>query len=194
MFPFFLCIKLFMWLSILLNPLVFHWILFCCISSYLGSSSCDYIDVSPIIPGFCRDPLDNLIVLVTFFVGYFPRVLDNVLCHGLLRESTYMLQLEVDNPLHNFLVVGNFGALLVLFFIQILLYRILHLCIHLNRLVVCSTEVPSYIAWGYIVDVHILLWLHNVVLLFWIIVWLWYLVEMRCNFSCDCFCLHPISI
>jgi hypothetical protein len=47
---------------------VLRWILFCCISSCLGSSSSDYIDVSPIIPRFCRDPLDILVVLVPFFM------------------------------------------------------------------------------------------------------------------------------
>jgi hypothetical protein len=57
-----------MWPSILLNPLVLSWILFCCISSCLGSSLSDYIDVSPIIPGFCRNPLDILVFLVPFFL------------------------------------------------------------------------------------------------------------------------------
>jgi hypothetical protein len=57
-----------MWLSIILNPLVLSWILFCCINFFLGSSSSDYINVSPIIPGFCRYPLDILFVLVPFFL------------------------------------------------------------------------------------------------------------------------------
>jgi hypothetical protein len=57
-----------MWFSILLHPLVLHWILSYCISSCLISSSCDYIDVSSIIPGFCRNPLYILVVLVPLFL------------------------------------------------------------------------------------------------------------------------------
>jgi hypothetical protein len=67
-FLFFPHVKLLLWLNILLDPLVLRWILFCCISSCLGSSSSDYIDVSPIIPSFCRNPLDILVVMVPFFL------------------------------------------------------------------------------------------------------------------------------
>jgi hypothetical protein len=67
-FILFLCVKLLMWLNILLNPLVLRWILLCCISSCLGSSSSDYIDVSPTIPGFCRNPVDSMVVLFPFFL------------------------------------------------------------------------------------------------------------------------------
>jgi hypothetical protein len=67
-FIFFSCIRLLMWLSILLNPLVLHWILFYYVISCLGSSLSDYVDVSPILLGFCRDPLDIMVVLVPFFL------------------------------------------------------------------------------------------------------------------------------
>jgi hypothetical protein len=140
-----------MWLSILLDPLVLIWILFCCINSHLGASSSDYIDVFPIILGFYRNPLDILVVLVPFFTGSFPRVLGNILCHGLLHDSTYMSLVEVDNPLHNFLVFGSCGTLQVLFLIQILLFLVLHLCIHPDILVVCCIGVPGYTARYYTV-------------------------------------------
>jgi hypothetical protein len=65
-----------------------------------------------------------------------------------------MSLVEVDTPLHNALDVGSCGTLLGLYLIQILLYLILHLCIHLNILVVHCTEVRDCIAWGYTVVAH----------------------------------------
>jgi hypothetical protein len=67
-FLFFSGIKLLLWLSILLNPLVLHWILFYCVSYCLGSFSCDYVDVSSIIPGLCRNRLYILVALVPLFL------------------------------------------------------------------------------------------------------------------------------
>jgi hypothetical protein len=90
----------------------------------------------------------------SFFPRSFPRVLGSLLCHGLLCENTYMLSVEVKNPLHNVLVVGSCGTLLVLCLVQILLCLVLHLCIHLDLLVVCCTGVLGYTAWGYTVVVH----------------------------------------
>jgi hypothetical protein len=62
-----------------------------------------------------------------------------------------MSQVEVDIPLHSVLVVGSYGTLLDLCLFQILLYLILHLCIHLDLLVVHCTEAPDYTVWGYTV-------------------------------------------
>jgi hypothetical protein len=56
----------------------------------------------------------------------------------------------VDNPLHNVLVVGSCGTLLVLYLIQILLCLVLHI----NLRVVHCTKVHGYTARGYIVDAH----------------------------------------
>jgi hypothetical protein len=71
-------------------------------------------------------------------------VLDSLLCHDLLHDSTYISLVGVDNPLHNVLVVRSCGTLLVLYLVQILLYLILHLYIHLNLCVVYCAEVPDY--------------------------------------------------
>ena len=65
-----------------------------------------------------------------------------------------MSLVKVDIPLHNVLVVGSCGTLLVLCLIQILLYLILRLCIHLDLLAVRCTVVPGYTMWGYIVATH----------------------------------------
>jgi hypothetical protein len=70
MFIFLSMSKMLVWLSILFDPLLLCWIMFCCISSCLGSSSSYYFDFISIIPCFCRNPLDILIVLVPFFL-YF---------------------------------------------------------------------------------------------------------------------------
>jgi hypothetical protein len=90
----------------------------------------------------------------SFFLGSFPRVLGCLLYHDLLRNNTYMSLVEVDNPLHNVLVVGSCGTLPVLCLIEILLYLILHLCIHLDLLGVHCTWVPGYTAWGYTLDAN----------------------------------------
>jgi hypothetical protein len=79
---------------------------------------------------------------------------DNPLFHGLLRDNTYMSEVEVEIPLHNVLVVGSCGTLLDLCLFQILLYLILHLCIQLDILVVHCIEVPDCTAWGYTVARH----------------------------------------
>jgi hypothetical protein len=93
-----------------------------------------------------------------------------------------MSSVEVENPLHNVLVVGSCGTLLVLCLIQILLCLILHLCIHLDLLVVHCIGVPGYTVWGYTVVCIVVLWLHIVVLWLCIVVWWWHLVKLRCNF------------
>jgi hypothetical protein len=155
-FLFFPHVKLLLSLSVLLNPLVLSWISCYFISSCLGSSLSDYIDVSPIIPGFCINPLDILVVLVYFFLD-IPQecwVVFCVMVYYATLHTTYMSRVGVENPLHNVLVVGICGTLLVLCLIQILLYLILHLYIHLDLCVVCCTEVPSYTTRGYIVVAH----------------------------------------
>jgi hypothetical protein len=90
----------------------------------------------------------------SFFLGYFPRVLDNLLYHGLMRENTYTLLVEVDSPLHNFLDFFICGTLLDLFLLQIILYLVFHLCIHLDILTLHCTEVHGYSARGYTVAAH----------------------------------------
>jgi hypothetical protein len=78
-------------------------------------------------------------------------MLDNPLCHCLLRNNTFMSQVEVDIILHNVLHVGSYDILLDIFLFQILLYLILHLCIHLYLILVCCIEVLDYTMHGYIV-------------------------------------------
>jgi len=80
-------------------------------------------------------------------------VLGIPLYHGLSHDSTYMLQVGVDIPLHSFLVVGIYDILLDLFLFQILLDLTLHLYIHLDSLVVHCIKALDYTAWGYIVVV-----------------------------------------
>jgi hypothetical protein len=88
------------------------------------------------------------------FLGSSPRVSDNILCHDQLHDNTYMSLVGMDIPLHNVLVVGSFGTLLVLCLVQILLFLILHLYIHLDLLMAHCTEVHIYIAGGYTEAAH----------------------------------------
>jgi hypothetical protein len=67
-FLLFPCIKLLLWFNILLQPLMLCWILSYCVSSCLSSSSCDYVDVSSIIPVFCINPLYIMVVLFPLFL------------------------------------------------------------------------------------------------------------------------------
>jgi hypothetical protein len=46
---------------------------------------------------------------------------------GILRDHTYMSRVEGDSPFHSILVVENYGKILALYHIQILLFPILHL-------------------------------------------------------------------
>jgi hypothetical protein len=62
-----------------------------------------------------------------------------------------MLQVEVDIPLHNVLVIGSCDILLDLCLSKILLFPILHLCININLLAVHCIEVLDYNRQGYIV-------------------------------------------
>jgi hypothetical protein len=81
------------------------------------------------------------------FLGSSPRLLDSLICHDLLPESTFMSLVGVENSFHNVLVVGSCGTLLVL-------CLVLHLYIDLHLLVVRCTKVPGYTLWGYIVVAH----------------------------------------
>jgi hypothetical protein len=65
-----------------------------------------------------------------------------------------MSMVEVENPLHNVLVVGSYGILLALCLSQMLLFLVLHLCIHLNLLIMDCIGVPGYTAQGYTVVAH----------------------------------------
>jgi hypothetical protein len=79
---------------------------------------------------------------------------DSLLCHGLLRDNTYMSWVEVDIPLHSVLVVGSCGTLMYLCLFQILLYLILHLYIQFDLLAVHCIEEPDYTSWGYTIATH----------------------------------------
>jgi hypothetical protein len=154
MFPFLSCVKLLMWLSILLDPLVLRWILFCCISSCLGSSSSDYIDVFPIIPGFCRNPLDILVVLVPFFLN-------------LSQECWAVFCVMVCcATIHTCRRWKWTIPCIMSWLLEVMAYYwpsassksssslILHLCIHLDLLAVHCIGVPGYTVWGYTVVAH----------------------------------------
>jgi hypothetical protein len=65
-----------------------------------------------------------------------------------------MSLVEVDTPLRNVLAIGSCEKILDLCLIQILLYLVLHLCIHLDILARHCTEVPDYTARGYTVATH----------------------------------------
>jgi hypothetical protein len=76
-------------------------------------------------------------------------MLDNPVYHGLLHDNTCMSQVEVDILLDNVMVIRSYDILLDLCLFQILLYLVLHLCIHVDLLVVCCTEAHDYTVRGY---------------------------------------------
>jgi len=75
---------------------------------------------------------------------------DNISFHDLMRNNTYMSQVEVDIPLHSVLVVGSYGIVLDLASSKFSSTSSLHLCIHFNLLMVHCTEALDYTVWGYI--------------------------------------------
>jgi hypothetical protein len=138
-----------MWLNILLNPLVLRWILFCCISSYLGSSSSDYIDVSPIIPDFCRNLLDIVVVLVSFFLDLSQEcwVFFCVMICCVTVHTCHWWKWTIPCIMSWLLVVVEYywSSTSSKSFSDL----VLHLCIHLDLLVMQCTGVPGYTVWGY---------------------------------------------
>jgi hypothetical protein len=76
------------------------------------------------------------------------------MCHDMMRDNTYMSQVEVDILLHSVMVVDSYGIPSVLCFFQRILYLILHLCSQLDLLAVCCTEALDYTARGYTVAVR----------------------------------------
>jgi hypothetical protein len=63
-------IKMLLRCCIISDPLVLVLILICCIFSYFGSTSSNYIDLFPIISSFRENPLNILVILIPF-VLYF---------------------------------------------------------------------------------------------------------------------------
>jgi hypothetical protein len=122
---FFLHIKLLLWFNIFLHLLVLCWIFSYCVISHLRSFMRNYVDISSIIPHFCN--IDHSEFFYFSCPGSSPIVLDNLLCHGRMRESTYMSRVELDILLHSFLFVDSYDIPLVLCLFQSLLYLLLHL-------------------------------------------------------------------
>jgi hypothetical protein len=200
-FLFFPRVKLLLWLSILLNPLVLRWILFCCIRSYLGSSSSDHIDVSPIIPGFCINPLNIIVVLVPFFLDLSQECWEFfyvMVCCATIHTCRWwkwtipcIMSWLLEVVEHYWSSASSKSS-------------------STSSSTYVSTLISSWcVVLGYLVILHgVILWLciivlqlHIVVLflciivlLLNIVVWWWYLDELRCSLSCHHFYLHSISI
>jgi hypothetical protein len=171
-----------------------HWIFFCCISSCRGYSSSDYIDVSPIIPSFCRDPLDILVFLFPFFLN-IPQecwvVFYSMVCCATVHTCRWwkwkipflmFWLLEIVAQYWSFASSKSSSTSSSTSVFTSISLR----CIVLGYLVTLC----GFILWLCI----IILWLCIVVFLLHIVVWWWYLVELRRNLSCHHFFLKPISI
>jgi hypothetical protein len=168
--------------------------LFYCIRSCLGSSSSDYIDVSPILPSFCRDPLDILVFLVPFFLDlsqecwtvfcimvYYATIHT---CHWWKWKIPCIMSWLLAVVTHYWTSASsksssNSSSTSVATSIS-------SWCVVLRYLIILC----GVILWSHVV----VLWLHIIILLLHIVIWWWYLFELRCNLSYHHFFLHPISI
>jgi hypothetical protein len=172
---------------------VLHWILFYCISSCLGSPLSDYIDVSPIIYIFCRNPLDILVVLVSFLLD-LPQeclaVFYVMVCYATIHTCNWW----------------KWKIPCIIFWLLVVVAHYWSSASSKSSSASSSTSVSTLISsWcivlGYLVILRgvilwlpiIILWLCIIVLLLHIFVWWWYLDELRFILSCHYFCLHPIS-
>jgi hypothetical protein len=173
---------------------VLCWILFYCVSSYLGSSSSDYIDVSPIIPSFCRNPLDILVVLVPFFLDLSQEcwtIFCIMVCCVTVHTCRWwkwtfpcIMSWLLEVVAHYWTSASSKSSSTS---------SSTSVSTSISSQVHC-TEVPDYTAQGYIVAAHCCIVVAHCYIVVCIIVWWWYLVELRCNLSCHHFFLHPISI
>jgi hypothetical protein len=162
---------------------VLRWILFDYISSCLGSSSSEYINVSPIILGFCRDPLNILVLLVPFFLD-LPQECRTIFCVMICFTtihtccwwectfpSTISWFLEVVAHYWSFASSESSSSSSSTSIFKC--YVVLRYLIILHRIIL----------WMHI----IILWLCIVVLLLCIVIWWRYLVELRCSLLCHHF-------
>jgi hypothetical protein len=166
-----------MWFSILLHPLVSRWILSYCVSSCLGSSSCDYIDVSSIILGFCINPLYILVVLVPLFLDLSQEcwtVFCIMVCRAVVHTChwwkwalpcimSYLLAVLAHYWTSNSSKSSSTSSS------TYVSTPISSQCVVLRYLVILCV---------------VILWLCIIVLGLRIVLWRWYLVELRCNLSC----------
>jgi hypothetical protein len=124
-----------------------HW---CCVGSCFNASLPILAPPPVTILIFLPSSLTSAKIQWTFwlflflFSWIFPKSVGTSSVSWSMCDNTYMSLVEVETPLHNFLVIRSCGTLLDPYLIQILLYLILHLCIHLDILTVHCTEVPGY--------------------------------------------------
>jgi hypothetical protein len=161
-----------------------------CVSSCLSTSSCDYVDISSIIPGFCRDPLNILIVLIPLFLN-LPQKCWAFLC--------IMVCCTTVHTCHRW--KWTFPCIM-----SWMLEVVAHYWTSTSSKsssTSSSTSISSSISSWCIVLRHLII-LHGVILwcvllycgcacciLCCIVVWRWYLVKLRCNFSLSSFIPAP---
>jgi hypothetical protein len=173
---------------------VLSWILFYGINSCLGSSSSDYIDVLPIIPSLCKNPLDIHVVLVPFLLDISQEswaVLCAMVCCATMHTCCrwkwtipFIISWLLEVVAHYWSSVASKSS-------------------SSSSNTYVSSSISSWcIVLGYLVILRRIIWwlcvvvlrFHIVVLRLHIVVWWWYLDEMRCNLSCHHFFLHPVSV
>jgi hypothetical protein len=135
--------------GISLKPLLLYWFLFSHIISCFSTSVHHYFDIPAILSSFYRDPLDVLIVLISFLM-YLPQQCCAIFCIMICcAENTCMSQVVVDILFHSTLVVGSYDTLMDIFLIQILLCLVLLLYTQRDLCAVYCIEVHDYTAHGY---------------------------------------------
>jgi hypothetical protein len=151
---------------------------------------CNYIDISSIIPYFCRNPLIIMIVLISIFVD-LPQQCRIIFCFTVGCTTIHTCdrwKLEL--------------YCIVSWLLKVMAY---HQSSTSSK--ASSTSISSLISsrcvvlWHLIILCEIILWLcgivlqlRNVILLWHSVIWGWYLVKLWCNFPCHHLFLHPISV
>jgi hypothetical protein len=157
------------------------WVLSYCFRFCLSSSSCDYVDISSIIPGFCRDPMKILIILVPLFLNLPQK------CWAFLH---IMVCCTTVHTCHRWKWTFPF----IMFWLLIVVAHYWTSASSKSSSTSSSTSLASSISsWCVVlrqlIILHgVILWLcivilrlQSVVLLLCIIIWRWYLVELWCS-------------
>jgi hypothetical protein len=176
-----------MWLCMLLNPLVLCWVLSYCISSFLSSYVCNYVDISSIIPHLFRNPLNILVVLILFFFN-LPQKCWAFLCIMVCYTTIHACR----RWKWTFPCIVSYTLIVMAYYWTFSSSK--------SSSTSSSTSASSsFSSWciilRHLIILHeVILWLHVIILRLCSVVWRWYLVELRCILSCHHFLMHPIGI
>jgi hypothetical protein len=143
---------------------------------------CDHVDVLSIIPGFCRNPLYIMIVLVPLFLD-------------LPQECCEIFYIMVYYARVHACCWWKWNFPCIISWLLVVVEHYWTSASSKSSSTLYSTSISNsissrYVVLRYLIILHevilwlhiVVFWLHSFILLLNIIIWRWYLVKLRCNF------------